>query len=225
VDLTGPLLTIFSTVLLTDPRFRGTMARPAYSVGANPDQFISLLAGAYGGVVLAAATAIVASALLIFASNTAIIGAYHVVAGRLRGCATSHVVWSGATSCVARHVAIAIATLTPVIVLLLVQGNINLLGELYGFGLLGAFLLLCVSMDVIRWKERHGSPPIGATIDPELLRYGGRNGRNGVVMSPPPAPESSLIRGAAPYLVRKIWTVSRSRGRRRARTCDQSGYQ
>ena len=84
--------------------------------------------------------------------------------------------------------------------LLLVQGNINLLGELYGFGLLGAFLLLCVSMDVIRWKERHGSPPIGATIDPELLRYGSRNGRNGVVMAPPPAPESPLTRRARTLL-------------------------
>jgi hypothetical protein len=45
------------------------MARPAYAVDANPDQFISLLADAYGGVILAVATAIVASALLIFAAR------------------------------------------------------------------------------------------------------------------------------------------------------------
>ncbi len=172
VGLTGPLLTIFSTVLLTDPRFRPTMARPAFSVDANPDQFISLLAGAYGGVILAVTTAIVASALLIFASNTAIIGAYHVVLALARMRYFPRVLERRNKLRGTPHVAIVIATLTPVVVLLLVQGNINLLGELYGFGLLGAFLLLCVSMDVIRWKERHGSPPIGATIDPELLRYG-----------------------------------------------------
>jgi amino acid transporter len=200
VGLTGPLLTIFSTVLLTDPRFRSTMARPAFSVGANPDQFISLLAGAYGGVILAVATAIVASALLIFASNTAIIGAYHVVLALARMRYFPRVMERRNKLRGTPHVAIAIATLTPVMVLLLVQGNINLLGELYGFGLLGAFLLLCVSMDVIRWKERHGSPPIGATIDPELLRYGSRNGRNGVVMAPPPVPESPLTRQARTLL-------------------------
>jgi amino acid transporter len=200
VGLTGPLLTIFSTVLLTDPRFRDTMARPVYSVDANPDQFISLLAGAYGGVILAVATAIVASALLIFAANTAIIGAYHVVLALARMRYFPRIMERRNKFRGTPHVAIAIATLTPVVVLLLVQGNINLLGELYGFGLLGAFLLLCVSMDVIRWKERHGSPPIGATVDPELLRYGSRNGRNGVVMTPPPAPESPLTRGARALL-------------------------
>jgi amino acid transporter len=200
VGLTGPLLTIFSTVLLTDPRFRDTMARPAYSVDANPDQFISLLAGAYGGVILAVATAIVASALLIFAANTAIIGAYHVVLALARMRYFPRVMERRNKLRGTPHIAIAIATLTPVVVLLLVRGNINLLGELYGFGLLGAFLLLCVSMDVIRWKERHGSPPIGATVDPELLRYGGRNGRNGVVMEPPPAPEAPLTRRARAFL-------------------------
>jgi amino acid transporter len=200
VGLTGPLLTIFSTVLLTDPRFRDTMARPAYSVDANPDQFISLLAGAYGGVMLAVATAIIASALLIFAANTAIIGAYHVVLALARMRYFPRVMERRNKLRGTPHIAIAIATLTPVVVLLLVQGNINLLGELYGFGLLGAFLLLCVSLDVIRWRERHGSPPIGATVDPELLRYGSRNGRNGVVMTPPPAPESPLIRRARALL-------------------------
>jgi amino acid transporter len=196
VGLTGPLLTIFSTVLLTDPRFRGTMAHPAFSVDANPDQFISLLAGAYGGVILAVATAITASALLIFASNTAIIGAYHVVLALARMRFFPGALAQRNKARGTPHIAIAVATFIPVLVLILVRGNINLLGELYGFGLLGAFLLLCVSMDVIRWRERHGSPPIGATVDPELLRYGGRNGRNGAIMEPPPAPESPLTRGA-----------------------------
>lgn len=192
VGLTGPLLTIFSTVLLTDPRFYSTMARPAYAVNANPDQFISLLAGAYGGVILAVATAITASALLVFASNTAIIGAYHVVLALSRMRFFPRALERRNKFRGTPHIAIAVATLIPIAVLLLVRGNINILGELYGFGLLGAFLLLCVSMDVIRWRERHGSPPIGATVDPELLRYGGQNGRNGIAMEPPPTPVSPL---------------------------------
>src|SRR5262249_43803192 len=130
----------------------------------------------------------------------AIIGAYHVVLALARMRYFPRVMERRNKLRGTPHIAIAIATLTPVVVLLLVRGNINLLGELYGFGLLGAFLLLCVSLDVIRWRERHGSPPIGATVDPELLRYGSRNGRNAVVMAPPPAPESPLTRGARSLL-------------------------
>src|SRR4029077_7636216 len=49
VGITSPLLTLFSTTLLTEPRYAHLLRFPAYGVGANPDQFISLLAGAFGG--------------------------------------------------------------------------------------------------------------------------------------------------------------------------------
>lgn len=173
VAATGPLLTMFSTILLTDPRFRGTMASASYATNPEPSQFVSLLAGAYGGPVLAVATAVAASALLIFASNTAIIGAYHVVLALARMRYFPRVVTRTNALRGTPHVAIAVVTLIPLAVLILVQGNIDLLGQLYGFGLLGAFALMCISMDVIRWRERHGAPHIGARIDPELA---GTNG-------------------------------------------------
>ncbi|HEX6818107.1 MAG TPA: APC family permease, partial [Ktedonobacterales bacterium] len=168
VGFTSPLLTIFSTILLTDPRFRGTMLSPSYATNIEPAQFISLLAGAYGGVVLAIAVAITASALLIFASNTAIIGAYHVVLALSRLRYFPRIVRRTDRLRKSPFVAIGLVTFIPLAVLVAVQGNIDLLGELYGFGLLGAFSLMCISMDLIRWRERRGEAYIGARIDPEL---------------------------------------------------------
>ncbi|HEV2459008.1 MAG TPA: amino acid permease, partial [Ktedonobacterales bacterium] len=78
VGLTSPLLTIFSTTLLTHPELMAQTALAAPHTTPDPNQFISLLAFAGGGRVLEVLTAVTASTLLLFASNTAIIGAYHV---------------------------------------------------------------------------------------------------------------------------------------------------
>lgn len=95
-----------------------------------------------------------ASALLVFASNTAIIGSYHVFLAlsrmeffpaflqrrnRLRG---------------TPHYSILSATAIPIVVLVLVRVNISLLGDMYAFGLLGAFTLTCIGMDVVRHRDR-----------------------------------------------------------------------
>ncbi len=50
------------------------------------------------------------------------------------------------------HIAIFIATLVPVAVIVATQGEIALLGEMYAFGLLGAFLFSSLSLDIIRWR-------------------------------------------------------------------------
>src|SRR6266487_2479716 len=68
IGLTSPLLTMLSTLLQPQE-------------AADPlknSQLISLLAGHWGNIILQTEVAISASALLVFASNTAIIGAYHV---------------------------------------------------------------------------------------------------------------------------------------------------
>ncbi|MDQ6659881.1 MAG: APC family permease [Chloroflexota bacterium] len=144
VGLTSPLLTVLSTLLL--PK---AAADPVLS-----SQIISLLGGRWGGVFLQTEVAISASALLVFASNTAIIGSYHVFLAlahmeffpqfilkrnRLRG---------------TPHYSIGIATLIPILVLVAVQGNINVLGDMYAFGLLGAFSLTCLGMDIVRYRQR-----------------------------------------------------------------------
>lgn len=139
IALTSPLLTLWSTTLL------GTHA--------NPDQFISLLGNYAAGPVLAWAVAISGALLLIFASNTALIGSYHVflalthmrflprpLAQRNRWRNTPQ--W-----------AIAVATAIPVGVVIFAGGSTGTLGGIYAFGLLGAFMLTSLSLDVIRWHE------------------------------------------------------------------------
>ncbi|GAC1380925.1 MAG: hypothetical protein NVSMB33_07330 [Ktedonobacteraceae bacterium] len=144
VGITSPLLTMFSTLLLPD-----AAKDPVLSA-----QIISLLAGKWGGVFLQTEVAISASALLVFASNTAIIGSYHVFMAlsrmeffpafilqrnRLRG---------------TPHYSIALATGIPIAVLIIANGNLDLLGNMYAFGLLGAFTLTCLGLDLVRHRER-----------------------------------------------------------------------
>lgn len=49
--------------------------------------------------------------------------------------------------------AIALSTIVPAVVLVAVQDDMALLGELYAFGLLGAFLLTSLGIDVLRWRD------------------------------------------------------------------------
>jgi amino acid transporter len=137
--VTSPLLTLWSTTLLAP--------------GANTNQAISLLGGAAAGPWLQDAVAASGALLLIFACNTALIGSYHVflALSRMRFLPTilqRMNTWRGTP-----HVSIAVATLVPVLVVLLTGANTTSLGDLYAFGLLGAFSVTCVSLDVIRWRE------------------------------------------------------------------------
>jgi amino acid transporter len=143
IALTSPLLTLWSTTLV------GTHA--------NPDQFISLLADYAAGPVLAWMVAISGALLLIFASNTALIGSYHVFL------ALTHMRFLPRPLALRNrwrntpHWAIAVATVIPVTVVIFAGGNTGTLGGIYAFGLLGAFMLTSLSLDVIRWHERVSS--------------------------------------------------------------------
>ena len=149
VGITSPLLTIFSTTLLNAAK-------------VDPNKFISQLGGAYGGEVLKLATAVTASALLVFASNTAIIGAYHVFVALSRMRFFPEIVERRNKLRDTPHVSIALATFIPLGVLVAVHGQIQILGDMYAFGLLGAFSLTCLALDVIRYRERHGMAHVGA---------------------------------------------------------------
>ena len=166
VGLTSPFLTIFATTLLNGHN-TALMTHPIPPSAIDPNQFISQLGGAFGGPVLAIATAITASALLIFASNTAIIGTYHVFI------ALSHMSFFPKAVLVRDPrrdtpiVSIALATLIPILILIVANGQIDLLGQLYAFGLLGAFALTCVSLDVLRYRERRGGRQIAFHAEDE----------------------------------------------------------
>jgi amino acid transporter len=158
VGLTSPLLAMLSTLLL--PR---AAADPVLS-----SQIISLLAGKWGGPILQTEVAVSASALLVFASNTAIIGSYHVFLALSR--MSFFPTWLLKRNKLrdTPHFSIGLAVLVPIIVLLLVNGNINILGDMYAFGLLGAFALTCVSIDIVRYRARKIRRRLAQTItDPE----------------------------------------------------------
>src|SRR5207302_828009 len=134
--ITSPLLTLWSTTLLS----------------GNPDtnQFMSLLAAHVAGTFLADYVAVTGSLLLVFASNTAIIGAYHVFIALARMGFLPRLLEHRNRVRKTPHWAILAAVSLPVIIVIAVNGSVNLLGDLYAFGLLGTFVLTCLSLDVVR---------------------------------------------------------------------------
>ncbi|MGH7904438.1 MAG: APC family permease [Candidatus Dormibacteraceae bacterium] len=151
IAVTSPLLTLWSTTILDGH--------------ADPNQFVSLLGAHVAGRQLAGFAAISGALLLVFASNTAIIGAYHVFIALARMGFLPRVMehrnrWRGTP-----HVAILAAVALPLGVVAAANGDVNLLGDLYAFGLLGAFILTCAALDVVRWRERaHSDQGVSAAV-------------------------------------------------------------
>ncbi|HYX49297.1 MAG TPA: hypothetical protein VE843_06115, partial [Ktedonobacteraceae bacterium] len=73
------------------------------------------------------------------------------------------------------HYSIALATVIPIVVLIIANGSINFLGELYAFGLLGAFTLTCLGLDIIRYRERK----VAHTLAAQLSNSNNNNNNNG----------------------------------------------
>jgi len=145
IGLTSPLLTMFATLLLPSQ----VVGDPVLSA-----QVISLLGGHWGTIALQIEVAISASALLIFAGNTAIIGSYHVFLALSRMEFFPKFVQQRNKLRGTPHFSILLAIAIPICVLVAVQGAITVLGDLYAFGLLGAFTLTCVGLDIVRRRER-----------------------------------------------------------------------
>lgn len=141
--LTSPLLTLLSMA---------TLSPEAKATGA--DHLISELAGTHGGVLARAAVVISASALLLFAANTAIIGSYHVFLALTRNRYLPRALAERNTRYGTPHRAILLATLVPVGVVYFTRGHLALLGDMYSFGLLGAFTFTAIGLDVARWRGR-----------------------------------------------------------------------
>jgi amino acid transporter len=149
VGLTSPLLTLWSTTLL-DARH------------VDPNQFLSILGGFAGGPLgplLQYYVAVSGALLLVFASNTAIIGAYHVFLALSRMRFLPALLyrtnrWRGTP-----HWAIVASAGIPLAVVVMSRGDVGVLGDLYAFGLLGAFTVTCLSLDIVRWHERREQAP------------------------------------------------------------------
>src|ERR1700716_1457266 len=138
--ITSPLLTLWSTTLLAS--------------NADPNQFISLLGAHVAGRLIGDYVAISGSLLLVFASNTAIIGAYHVFIALARMGFLPRALERRNKWRVTPHWSVLAAVLMPVVIIIGANAKVDLLGDLYAFGLLGTFVLTCISLDVVRWRER-----------------------------------------------------------------------
>lgn len=143
IGITSPLLTLLSTILQPQQAHDPMLSA----------QLISLLAGHWGNVALQTEVAISASALLVFASNTAIIGSYHVFIALSRMEFLPSFVLKRNKLRGTPHYSIMLATGIPILILIAVLGNINILGDMYAFGLLGAFTLTCLGLDIIRYRD------------------------------------------------------------------------
>jgi amino acid transporter len=140
IAITSPLLTLWSTTLINDRN-------------ADPGQFISLLGAKFSGAAVGDYVAVSGALLLVFASNTAIIGAYHVFLALTRMGFLPRPIETRNRLRKTPHWAIVLAVALPIGVVIAVNGSQDLLGDLYAFGLLGAFVLTCAGLDVVRWRE------------------------------------------------------------------------
>ena len=139
--LTSPVLATLSIALLS-PELKATQS----------ERFISELGLVTGGFGIKLAVVLTASTLLLFASNTAIIGAYHIFLALGNAGFLPKAVTLRSAAFNTPHIAILIATSVPVLVILMTRGKLALLGDMYAFGLLGAFVFSSLSLDVIRWR-------------------------------------------------------------------------
>ena len=139
--LTSPVLTALSIGLL-----------PEHLKAAESERFISELGRITGGLGIKLAVVLTASSLLLFASNTAIIGSYHVFLALVKGEFLPKIISLRSKTFNTPYFAIGIATMIPVLVILASQGDMKILGDMYAFGLLGAFVFSSLSLDSIRWN-------------------------------------------------------------------------
>ena len=139
--VTSPVLTALAVGLLPD-EIKATQS----------ERFISELGFVIGGFGIKLAVVLTASSLLLFASNTAIIGSYHVFLALARQGFLPKILELRNRAFNTPHIAVLIATSMPVLVILLTRGHLLLLGDMYAFGLLGAFVFSSLSLDAIRWR-------------------------------------------------------------------------
>ncbi|MDZ4773686.1 MAG: APC family permease [Planctomycetota bacterium] len=140
--LTSPFLTLLAVALL-----------PTAVKDANSEHFISELAGGFGSGALKLAVVISGSSLLLLASNTAIIGSYHVFLSLTENGFMPSQLARRNSLFGTPQIAIMVATVIPILVIWLSGGEMQILAGMYAFGLLGAFLLSSAGLDVLRWRD------------------------------------------------------------------------
>jgi amino acid transporter len=146
---------VVGTILITSPTLTALSISviPEAMKASGTDSFISDLALTTSGPWLQIYVVAAASALLLFAANTAMIGGYHVFLALSRDRFFPRILAKRNTRFSTPHWAILITTAVPIATILMTNGRLTLLGDMYSFGLLGAFTFTALGLDVIRWRE------------------------------------------------------------------------
>ncbi|HUR29125.1 MAG TPA: amino acid permease [Planctomycetota bacterium] len=144
IVITSPILTLLAISMLP-------MEIKAGDVTST--RLISELGSVMGGYPLMLAVVATGASLLLFASNTAIIGGYHVFLALVDQGFLPAKLAARNHRFKTPHVAVITATVLPILVILILRSNLDALAHLYAFGLLGAFLLSSAGVDALRWRE------------------------------------------------------------------------
>ncbi len=152
---TKAIIAVIFTVMLISPLMTALSLAglPADIKALQSERYVWELARGYGGPVLAWSVVISASALLLFAANTAMIGGYHVFLALAHADYLPKVLQKRNRTFGTPHVGIVFFTVVTVLIIQQTAGQLVLLGHLYAFGLLGAFAFTSAGLDVIRWRE------------------------------------------------------------------------
>ncbi len=149
------LVAVVATVLMTVPvlTLLSVVSPSGDPTGHGSQRFISALAAVWGGRGLELAVGLTASSLLLFAANTAIIGNYHVQLALTRRARLPGGLAALSHRYQTPYRAIVLGTAVPAALLVLVNGSLASLGDLYAFGLLGSLVLTSTGIDVLRWRD------------------------------------------------------------------------
>src|SRR4029079_6716910 len=117
---------------------------------ANPDQFVYELGAKFGNRPIRIGIVLTSSTLLLGAANTAMIGCYHVFLALVRLGFLPQWLAERNMRFGTPHRAILVSVVVPAVVVLATKGQMALLGDMYSFGLLGAFTLTSLGIDRLR---------------------------------------------------------------------------
>lgn len=150
------MLAVAVSVILTSPllTFLSIASLPEELKLHESERFISELGAVWGGYGLKAAVVLTASVLLLFAANTAIIGNYHVQLALVNMKFMPDGFARLSRKFHTPYRAILFSVAVPAALVLFSGGNMHLLGDLYAFGLLGAFVLSSTGIDWIHFREK-----------------------------------------------------------------------
>lgn len=152
--MTAMVWVIATIALISSPMTAAVLyVLPETVKQTQADSLLSALGFAVGGPILGVAVVLAASILLFMACNTAIVGNYHVNVrlsdlGFLPSFLRKRHPTLGTP-----YLSILISGLVPMAIILITRANVDALGDLYNFGLLGTLSLSSLAIDRLRWRD------------------------------------------------------------------------